>query len=355
VSYKSGMAALNMEFTDTVPRTEYSVESYHWQAIQKVTGIDTTVESNRQQAQKEFIRKWDYAFIWSTPTAQQVIHDRGRATDMGHAEYSADGSDKSRVQNINCPFKTVDEIFAFDPYEEYGQIDINQTVKEFNEMYHKGKEYWGDITLTMGGVYVTLFSGLIEMFGWDMLLMAMGTDEKKFSKIIDKYVEYVKQYFIAWSKTDIEAFMSHDDICWTSGPVAHPDWYRKYIFPRYKELWKPVLDSGKKLLFTSDGTYDMFFDDIVDCGANSLVMEPTNNMKQFADKYGKTHGFVGNADTRILLFGKKDDIYKEVKRCMDIGKKCSGYVLAVGNHIPANTPLDNVLYYNDAYMELRNR
>ena len=53
----------------------------------------------------------------------------------------------------------------------------------------------------------------------------------------------------------------------------------------------------------------MFFDDIVEAGANMLVMEPGNDMRGFADKYGKTHGFVGNADTRILLLGTKEDIY----------------------------------------------
>ena len=50
MSYKSGKAALNLEFTDRVPRTEYSVDCYHWPAIQAVTGIDTTIETNREKA-----------------------------------------------------------------------------------------------------------------------------------------------------------------------------------------------------------------------------------------------------------------------------------------------------------------
>ena len=84
-------------------------------------------------------------------------------------------------------------------------------------------------------------------------------------------------------------------------------------------------------------------------------MEPSVDMRYIAEKYGKTHAFVGNADTRILLSDTKEDIYNEVKRCMDIGKKCPGFFLAVGNHIPANTPVDNCLYYNEAYEKLRNR
>jgi uroporphyrinogen-III decarboxylase len=78
-------------------------------------------------------------------------------------------------------------------------------------------------------------------------------------------------------------------------------------------------------------------------------------MKYIAEKYGKTHCFIGNADTRILLSGSRDEIRAEVQRCMDIGKKCPGFIMAVGNHIPANTPVANALYYNEVYEELSKR
>ena len=354
MSYKSGVAALNLDFTDRVPRTEYSAESYHWPLIQRVTGIDTSKEENREKAKKEFVKRWDYAFLWMTPIAQDIIQkSSGRATGMGHAEYAQRGTDFDK--DISCPFKTVDEVYNFDACKEYGEREQEELVKELNAEYHKEKEYWGDITLTMGGVYITLFSGLIEIFGWEMLLTAMGENPKKFDKVIENYYLWIKQYFDAWAKTDAEVFMSHDDICWTSGPVAFPEWYRKSIFPYYKKLWEPILSSGKKLIFTSDGKYDMFFDDIVDCGANMLVMEPGNNMEGFAKKHGRSCGFVGNADTRILLSGTKKDIYNEVKRCMNIGKDYPGFIMAVGNHIPPNTPVDNALYYNEAYMKLSRR
>ena len=73
------------------------------------------------------------------------------------------------------------------------------------------------------------------------------------------------------------------------------------------------------------------------------------------EKYGQTHVIVGNADTRILLYGSKDDIRAEVERCMTLGRNCPGYFLAVGNHIPPNTPVENALYYNEVYEELCRR
>jgi hypothetical protein len=40
---------------------------------------------------------------------------------------------------------------------------------------------------------------------------------------------------------------------------------------------------------------------------------------------------------------------------MDIGKRCPGFFLAVGNHLPTNTPVDNALWYNEAYEKLGRR
>ena len=40
---------------------------------------------------------------------------------------------------------------------------------------------------------------------------------------------------------------------------------------------------------------------------------------------------------------------------MAIGRDCPGFIMAVGNHIPANTPVANALYYNEVFEELRRR
>ena len=120
-------------------------------------------------------------------------------------------------------------------------------------------------------------------------------------------------------------------------------------------MFAPVLESGKRVLYTSDGTFTEFIDDIAASGVHGFVMEPTTDMSYIAQRYGKTHVFVGNADTRILLSGTKEDIRHEVKRCMDIGKKCPGFFMAVGNHIPPNTPVDHALWYEEAYEEMSRR
>jgi uroporphyrinogen-III decarboxylase len=188
-----------------------------------------------------------------------------------------------------------------------------------------------------------------------MMLLAAGTDPKAFGELMNRYAAFIQQYFAALADSEVPVVMVHDDMVWTSGAFLHPAWYREYLFPNLKKLLAPLREAGKVIAFTSDGNYTQFIDDVAEAGVGGFVMEPTTDMAYIAEKYGETHFFIGNADTRILLSGTKAQIRAEVQRCMEIGKTCPGFFLAVGNHIPANTPVENCLYYNEVYEELARR
>jgi uroporphyrinogen-III decarboxylase len=254
----------------------------------------------------------------------------------------------------NCPFKEPEEVLEFDFWEAYGKKDRNILTKSFEDHY-KSKCRDNPDVVNMTGIYVTCISGLVEIFGWEMLLLVAGIDPEGFGELTNRYASWIQQYFDALAESNVPMVMVHDDIAWTEGAIFHPDWYRKYVFPNYKKFLAPLLESGKKIMYTSDGCYTEFIDDIAATGVHGFVMEPTTDMKYIADKYGKTHVFIGNADTRVLLYGTKEEIYVEVKKCMDIGKKYPGFFMAVGNHIPSNTPVENVLYYNEVYEKLGKR
>jgi uroporphyrinogen-III decarboxylase len=188
-----------------------------------------------------------------------------------------------------------------------------------------------------------------------MLLTAAGEDRGRFSDFTRRYVKWIEPYFAALAKCEAPVVMVHDDIVWTSGPFIAPAWYREVVFPAYLRLFEPLKQAGKIICYTSDGDYTQFVDDIAVCGVRCFVLEPLTDMAYIAERYGKTHAFIGNADTRVLLHGDRAAIRAEVKRCMDIGKSCPGFFMAVGNHIPANTPVESALYYNEVYNELSRR
>lgn len=353
MSKADGWAALNLEMPERIPRTEYSAH-FHWDLVRRVTGIEVTSASPAEvqtKASNAFVKAWDYGFMWNIWVHSHNAFN-GYYTKMGHASYAADGVDFSA--EVSCPFEDPDEVLAFRPTEKYGKIDRAAVLGEINTDYAENCRNYPD-AVCMTGSYVSCVSGLIEIFGWEQLLMAVGTDAKAFGEVTKDYGNFIMQYFEVLGKCDSPVIMIHDDLCWTSGPVFAPEWYREYVFPILKREAHLLKDCGKKVLFTSDGNFTQFIDDIAACGMDGFVLEPSTDMKYMAEKYGRTHVIVGNADTRVLLSGTKEDIYNEVKRCIDIGRGCPGYFMAVGNHIPSNTPVENALYYDEVYRKLSRR
>ena len=352
MSYADGMAAIYLKMPPRVPRTEYSAEG-HYPLIAAVTGIDVRFDSPpelRSEASKAFMKAWNYDLRWSTLIGGDEFGEK--RTKMGHAVYADGGTDYTN--QITCPFKEPDEVLNFDPWQTYGKKDKKALIKRFEEHYQANCASYGDC-VNMTGIYVTCISGLIDIFGWEMLLVAAGSDAKAFGDMTNRYAVWIQQYFDALAEADVPVVMIHDDIVWTSGAIFRPDWYREYVFPNYRKLFAPVIGGGKRILYTSDGNYSEFIDDIAGSGVHGFVLEPTTDLAYIAEHYGKTHVIVGNADTRILLSGTKAEIRAEVERCMSLGKNCPGYFMAVGNHIPSNTPVENAVYYNEVYEELSRR
>ncbi|MBT3272746.1 MAG: hypothetical protein HN368_06305 [Spirochaetales bacterium] len=354
MSYADGLAAINLEMPQRVPRTEYSAPQ-HWELVTAVTGRAVTAGSGDEEkanASRVFTGPdfWNFDMSWSTLIGGA---DFGKYhSSMGHAVYASEGTDYST--DIHNAFQTPEDALAFEPMEALGTPDHAELVERFDTHYRANCESTPD-AVNMTGIYITCMSGMIDLFGWDILLTAAGIDQKAFGELANRYALWIQQYYNALADSDVPVVMVHDDIVWTGGAFIHPDWYRKYIFPNYKNYFRPLLDSGKKILYTSDGDYTEFIDDVAKCGVHGFVLEPLTDMSYVAEKYGKTHAFVGNADTRVLLSGTREDIRGEVERCMNIGKKYPGFIMAVGNHIPANTPVDSAIYYNDVYEELSRR
>jgi hypothetical protein len=352
MSFDDGWAAIHLEMPARIPRTEYSAD-FHWDLIKTVTGIEVGVESSaavKSAASQAFMRAWNYDFLWSTLIGHEEFG--AYTTDMGHAEYAAGGVD--RRDTIFCPFTDPEEVLCFDPWEKLGRREPAEITRRFEAHYQANCRTY-PFGVNMTGIYITLVSGFIGLFGWDMLLLAAGVDLKRFGDLANRYASWIQPYFNALAEADVPVVMIHDDMVWTAGPIFRPAWYRQYVFPNYKKFFAPLIESGKKIMFTSDGDYSLFVDDIAAAGVHGFALEPLTDLNALVGKYGRTHVIIGNADTRVLLSGPKAAIRAEVERCISLGRDCPGFFMAVGNHIPPNTPVENAIYYNEVYEELSRR
>ena len=345
MSRQRGWKAINLDMPDVIPQFEFIS---HDDFIRKRAGVDTRIPEQRPMAWPAVYAALDFDFAWNTTEYPLA---RGRCTTLGHAEWSEVDPKDTRV---HCPFKSVDDVLDFDPVEEYG-IPPHHALVEHFEASLKQHDQWYPNAVITGGRYNSLFSACIRAFGWEMFMWAARYDAHRFAKVLDGFAEITMAEIAAWLDTDMQVFLMHDDIVWTSGAVFAPEWYRAYIFPKYERFWSALRDANRKVIFCSDGDWTAFIDDIAQAGADGFIFEPTTSLDLIVSRYGQSHVIMGNGDCRVLQYGARDDIRREVKRCVDLGRDCPGYFMIVSNHIPNGIPIDNIEYYLDTFNELRVR
>ena len=327
---------------------------YHAALVRKITGAASgpgqvsrhAADYNilPPQVVRRFYEAWDYDFLWGTHDGFVDWNKVGRVTELGHAVYAADGSDQRAA--VVCPFTEPEEVWEFDPVQEYGRTPFDELVAGYERDYVQRQADFPNQVCT-GGYYKTLISGAIAAFGWDMLLLA-AADEVRFARVLERFGEYTRHHARAWAQTSIEVYIQHDDIVWTAGPFLRPEFYRSVIFPIYREIWKPLKAAGKKIIFCSDGTVDMFLKDIADCGADGFIFEPSNDFEKIVRTFGGRYFLAGSkVDCRTLTFGTWDQVRAEIDKTLSVAKGVPGYMFAVGNHIPANVSDDMCLRLMD--------
>lgn len=340
-----GLAALNLEATPRLAHTEYCT---HAALKRRVTGIaDEGVAQERA-----FMDAWDYDLIWHTDDGPVDWSERGRTTDMGHAEFLEAGAD--RRQPRPCPFRSVQEALAVDAVAEFGLHPMNDLVAYYQRAYDTACTTYPN-QLNMGGYYKTLISGAIALFGWEMLLEAAAYSAA-FARVLDTIFAQTLHHAEAWARTSIDWYMCHDDMVWSQGPFMRPEFYRAEVFPRYRELFALLHRAGKRVIYTSDGDMSLFVDDVVAAGADALCFEALTQLEPVVERYGQTHALISSkVDARTLTFGSKAEIRAEVERTIALAPQCRGLVVAVGNHIPSNVPVENALYYMETLRSLWGR
>ena len=330
MSYAIGLDTIHLRPTPRLAHTEYCSNDALRRAVAAETGGQALEDT------------WQFDLLWSTHDGPIPWSERGRVTDMGHAEFLEGGVDRRKPKQ--CPFRSAEDVIAFDAVAEYGLPDFGELVA-FYEQHYQNAQRQHPNQIYPGGYYKTIVSGAIEAFGWDMLLMA-AADQDRFEHVLDSVFRLSLHHYKAWAQTSIEVFICHDDMVWTEGAFLHPDFYRRVIFPRYKVLWRILHNAGKKVLYCSDGNWSDFVDDIAEAGADGFIFEPIMPLAPIVERYGRTHVIVGSsADCRTLTFGTRDEIRAEIDATLEVAFDCPGFIFAVGNHIPSNVPVENARFF----------
>jgi hypothetical protein len=340
--YERGLAALRLEEYDRVAQIEFLA---HTGFLYRVSNVDPIKQP--EEALRRTYDALDLDMVWGTwdPIHPWDIFERRKNSFKERTDSWSLALPTTWRTAYNV--KSVEEVLEFNPFEAWDIIDQDKLEEIFKEEHSKRQRFYRN-QVVPGGKYQTCFMWLLMTFGLEWAVKAAYYDPKRFEKLLNKFGQLSLLEFKAWAQTDIEAFISHDDICSTRGPFFSPNWLRRYVFPWYERLWSELRPRGIRILFCSDGDITSIVDDIARAGADGFIIEECTDLNYVVNRYGEDKVIVGGVDIGVLTYGSTSDVVEEVKRCLKIAGACPGYFINVSGSIPDNVPLKNLEAYFEA-------
>jgi uroporphyrinogen decarboxylase len=129
--------------------------------------------------------------------------------------------------------------------------------------------------------------------------------------------------------------------------MISPDHFRSMFKPALRRIVESVKSYRADLpvVFHTDGVIKRIIPDFLEIGIdvlNPLEPLPANDWPEIKQAYGDRLCFMGGVDLRNALTGSKDDVEKDVRRCINTFAGGGGYMLTSANHMQADIPPENI-------------
>jgi uroporphyrinogen decarboxylase len=131
-----------------------------------------------------------------------------------------------------------------------------------------------------------------------------------------------------------------------NGPWLSPSMFRRFVKPALEKHVNEFKRKGAFVVVHSDGYIMPLLADMVDAGINAyqgIDIMAGMNLNDVKEKYGDRICLVGNVDPRIIEYGSKTDVEREVERCLREGGK-EGHILSASANISINTNAENFIH-----------
>jgi len=153
----------------------------------------------------------------------------------------------------------------------------------------------------------------------------------------------------------VDVIMIGDDLAGQQGPLFRPDFYRRVVKPRHKQLVEYIRSrTAAKIWYHTCGSCTEFIPDLLDNGIHALnpvqisaaAMDPADLKGRFGDRLVFWGGAI---DAQHVLPRESPETVREhVRRNLAIWKPGGGYVFNNVHNIQAGVPAENVVAMYDA-------
>jgi hypothetical protein len=244
-----------------------------------------------------------------------------------------------------------DWVFGYDVLRD--DFELAKGIAGLREENRRFREHFRDEAVMYYLYYTTLFMWPVVTFDWSPFMVAAMLDPDRFDRVLwEPWSRVSRKHFETLAAIDEEVVFCHDDLAMTTGPVFPPEFYEKWIFPRYPWIMEPVAKAGKKLIFVTDGNCDAFLKRLLDFPIAGIMFEnPATPYERVLETWGEAgRGFIGGISTAILTNGTPDEVRAHTRDVIEQGRRYPGFIISSCGGLHGNIPMENML----AYFETRN-
>ena len=231
--------------------------------------------------------------------------------------------------------------------EGYPWPDIEQY-----DFAHAGEmaKLWGTEYALRGPYWKPLFCRVCDLFGMEEAMVKMAIQPKIFEAALEQVFIIIYEFcerLITSCGDALPILCLGDDFATQRGLMLSPEHWRRYLKPRFAEIFSMAKRHGKFVWFHSCGDITSVLPDLIDIGMDVWETVQLHTLpisaEQLKCEYGKHITFFGGVNTQRLPFVTSKEIRDEVRKCIEILGKGGGYICGPDHHIKPDVSAENVV------------
>lgn len=284
-----------------------------------------------------------------------VLEDRGE-TVVVQDEYGGRHVEKRDRESIPHYLSwAVANQADFDELKESRfRIDLEHRLPtDWDDIVRQSEDWDGPVVL--GGFPYGFFGYPRFLLGAENLLVSFYTAPRLVKSIIEHLADlWIFTYDRVLADVKIDAVHIWEDMCFKTGPLISPEFFREFLLPAYARFTGFLRDHGVRHVFVdTDGECSRLISLFLEGGVTGMYpFECASGMDitRVREVYPELV-ILGGLDKRVLAAGRKA-IDNELERKLPAMFRQKGYVPFCDHLVPPDVPFGSFVYYRDKIVQL---